>query len=69
MKNNNCVRICVCVCFCVGLAVFYAVGYPGHMRWVEQNQIFINAQHWVAEYFDKPAWLGCLAGEWLSQFF
>lgn len=51
------------------LIVFYATDYQGHIRWQEQNQIFLNASHWLASYFDKPAWLGCLAGEWLTQFF
>lgn len=56
------------ICF-VGLAAFYATAYRSHLLWQEQNQIFLNTSHWVETYFDRPAWLGCLAGDWLTQFY
>ncbi len=40
-----------------------------HFLWQEQNQIFLNSADWVATYFDHPAWLACLAGDWLTQFY
>lgn len=51
------------------LAAWYAVCYRNHFYWQEQNQIFLNTPQWLGSYFDKPAWLGCLAGEWLTQFY
>lgn len=55
--------------FCILLAIFYATVYPSHLLWQEQNQVFLNAPHWLAAYFDHPAWLGCMAGDWLTQFY
>lgn len=55
--------------FCILLAIFYATVYPSHLLWQEQNQIFLNTHHWLATYFDKPAWLGCMSGDWLTQFY
>lgn len=40
-----------------------------HYLWQEQNQIFLNSPDWLATYFDHPAWLACLAGDWLTQFY
>ena len=55
--------------FCILLAIFYATVYPSHLLWQEQNQVFLNTHHWLAAYFDHPAWLGCMAGDWLTQFY
>ncbi len=62
-------RISAYIAFLVVLVVFFAKYYPSHLLWQEQNQIFLNTPDWVATYFDKPAWLGCLAGDWLTQFY
>lgn len=51
------------------LAVWYALCYSNHFYWQEQNQIFLDTPEWIAGYFGKPAWLGCLAGDWLTQFY
>lgn len=67
--NKYIVLSLVCVAACACLAAFYATAYPSHLLWQEQNQIFLNTPHWIATYFDKPAWLGCLAGDWLTQFY
>ncbi len=53
----------------ISLAIFYATAYPSHLLWQEQNQIFLNTSTWISTYFQHPAWLGCLAGDWLTQFF
>lgn len=55
--------------YCILLAIFYGTAYPSHLLWQEQNQIFLNTHHWLATYFDKPAWLGCMAADWLTQFY
>ena len=56
------------ICF-VSLLIFYASSYASHLLWQEQNQIFLNSQDWILTYFDRPAWLGCLFGDWLTQFY
>lgn len=60
---------CGLALFCILLAILYATVYPSHLLWQEQNQIFLNTHHWLATYFDKPAWLGCMSGDWLTQFY
>lgn len=69
LKNKKIIIICLCLLCCISLAAFYATAYPSHLLWQEQNQIFLNTSHWAASYFNKPAWLGCLAGDWLTQFY
>lgn len=53
----------------ISLVIFYATAYPSHLLWQEQNRIFLNTHHWVMTYFEYPAWFGCLAGDWLTQFY
>ncbi|MDE6793726.1 MAG: hypothetical protein K2J63_00285, partial [Muribaculaceae bacterium] len=69
LKTKNTIIIGIWAICCIALILFYAMSYPSHLLWQEQNQIFLNTSHWVGTYFDKPAWLGCLAGEWLTQFY
>lgn len=59
----------ILVIFCVLLAIFYKTVYPSHLLWQEQNQILLNTHYWISTYFKSPAWLGCLAGDWLTQFY
>lgn len=63
------VLISISLICCIGLTIWYALCYSGHILWQEQNQIFLNSPDWISTYFDKPAWLGCLAGDWLTQFY
>ena len=53
----------------VALALFYWLAYPSHLLWQEQNQIFLNSSDWISTYLDRPASLGMLAGDWLTQFY
>lgn len=69
LKTKNIAIFVAGLAACVCLAAYYALSYPCHILWQEQNQIFLNDSYWIATYFDKPAWAGCLAGEWLTQFY
>lgn len=53
----------------IALALFYALAYPSHLLWQEQNQIFLNSSDWIGTYFERPAFIGTLAGDWLTQFY
>lgn len=55
---------CIAVLF-----AYYLTAMPAHLKWQEQNQIFIPSNDWLATYFTKPAWLSCMAAEWLIQYF
>lgn len=68
-KYKNVIFVGLGLIFCVALAMFYAMAYPAHLLWQEQNQVFLNSQDWIANYFDKPAWFGCLIGDWFTQFY
>ena len=68
-KYKNTIFVGLGLIFCIALAVFYATAYPAHLLWQEQNQVFLNSRDWISNYFDKPAWLGCLLGDWLTQFY
>ncbi len=61
--------VCGLCVFCILLAIFYRTVYSSHLLWQEQNQIFLNTPQWLSTYFDSPAWLGCMAGDWLTQFY
>ncbi len=63
------ILISISLICCVTLTIWYALCYSGHIHWQEQNQIFLNTPDWIPTYFDKPAWLGCLAGDWFTQFY
>lgn len=63
------ILISIALVCCITLSVWYALCYSGHLLWQEQNQIFLNTPDWISTYFDKPAWLGCLTGDWLTQFY
>lgn len=58
----------LCIVHCA-LFLWYSLCYRSHFYWQEQNQIFLDTRHWVASYFNHPAWLSCLAGDWLTQFY
>ncbi|MDE6341253.1 MAG: hypothetical protein K2K93_02955 [Muribaculaceae bacterium] len=69
MKRDRIIIACVAVLCFAALAAFYAIYYSSHLLWQEQNRIFLYSASWIAGYFGRPAWLACLGGEWLSQFF
>lgn len=49
--------------------VFYQFFYPYHFYYQEQNQLFLGTWSYVLHYLDKPGWLACLAGDFLTQFY
>ncbi|MCC8112983.1 MAG: DUF6057 family protein [Bacteroidales bacterium] len=51
------------------MMAYYSLAYPCHFFWQEQNQIFLSDASWLSGYFDKPGWLGCLVGDYLTQFY
>ena len=58
------------------IAVWAAACYwffESHMRYhffsQEQNQLFLCDSEYVSTYFQRPAWLACLAGDFLTQFY
>lgn len=48
---------------------FFQWWYPYHFFYQEQNQLFLWSSDYLQTYFDKPAWLACMAGDFLTQFY
>lgn len=48
---------------------FFQSQYEYHFFYQEQNQLFLMDWEYVWSYMDKPAWLGCLIGDFLTQFY
>lgn len=48
---------------------FFQGWYHYHFFYQEQNQLFLNSWSYLITYFDKPAWLACMLGDWLTQFY
>ena len=48
---------------------FFQWCYPYHFFYQEQNQIFLLSADYCRSYFDRPAWLACLTGDFLTQFY
>ena len=53
----------------IGCFLFYQFFYPYHLFYQEQNQLFLMTWDYVLSYLEKPGWLACLAGDFLTQFY
>lgn len=49
--------------------LFFRQAYPYHLQHKEQTLLFLYSADALKAYFDKPAVLSCLAGDFLTQFF
>lgn len=49
--------------------VFFQFFYPYHLFYQEQNQLFLFSWDYITTYLDKPGWLACLTGDFLTQFY
>ena len=49
--------------------VFFQFFYPYHLFYQEQNQLFLSSWDYLTTYLDKPGWLACRAGDFLTQFY
>ena len=49
--------------------VFFQGLYSYHFFYKEQTQLFLFSVDYLNTYFSKPAWLACLGGDFLTQFF
>jgi hypothetical protein len=49
--------------------LFFQLAYSYHLFLKEQIQLFLFTSDHFLSYFDKPAWLACYLGDFLTQFF
>lgn len=52
------------VCF-----VFFQFWYHYHFFYQEQNQLFLWSTDYLVTYLEKPGWLACMTGDFLTQFY
>ena len=63
------VQACIILLWGVACMVFFQGFYHYHFFYQEQNQIFLLTGGHMASYLHRPAWLACLAGDFLTQFY
>ena len=72
-KRKYNVKVLWPILMVMGLAVtffsFFQLTYAYHLFFKGQNQLFLMSWSYVSTLFAKPAWVACLAGEFLTQFF
>jgi hypothetical protein len=49
--------------------LFFQLFYAYHLFFKEQIQLFLFTTDYFLSYFNKPAWLACYSGDYLTQFF
>ena len=49
--------------------MFYQECYPYHFFYKEQNQLFLWTNDYLSTYLAQPAWLACMVGDFLTQFY
>ena len=58
----------VTLCF-VALWAFFQFAFPYHLALKERYVLFLSDATWLSTYFQKPAPLSYITGDWLTQFF
>lgn len=48
---------------------FFQGWYHYHFFYQEQNQLFLWSADYLSTYLDKPAWLACMLGDFLTQYY
>lgn len=48
---------------------FFAHWYPHHLFYQEQNQLFLLSSEYLRTYLGRPAWLACMLGDGITQFY
>src|SRR5665648_26646 len=49
--------------------LFFQFFYPYHLFLKEETELFLYTSDYFLSYFNKPAWLACYSGDFLTQFF
>lgn len=71
-ENNNKPGVGIyCLAFVWAMACFayFQFCYHYHFFYQEQNQLFVWSSDYLVTYLDKPGWLACMLGDFLTQFY
>lgn len=66
-KGHRMVQLALLLLWAVVCFVFFQTHHAFHFFYQEQNQLFLFSNSYLASYFSKPAWLACMAGDFLTQ--
>ena len=53
----------------IAIFAFFFWMYPYHLFHKEQMMLFLYSGEFLRGYFQEEAWLACLTGDFLTQFF
>ena len=70
--SNNLKNFCIFILYMMGAVAcfaFFQFCYPYHLYYQEQNQLFLASWDYLTTYLEKPGWLACMAGDYLTQFY
>lgn len=68
MKNTTTYRLLLFIFVGVTIFAFFRYAYPYHLLHKEQLLLFTYSAEQLSGYLSKPAFLSCLAGDFLTQF-
>ena len=57
------------ILWAIACFAFFQFGYHYHFFYQEQNQLFLWSTDYLVSYLDKPGWLACMTGDFLTQFY
>ena len=68
-QRSTLVQMAIILLWGVVCMVFFQGYYHYHFFYQEQNQLFLLTCDYATSYLQHPAWLACLAGDFLTQFY
>lgn len=66
---NKYIAVAVAALWAVACFVFFQWFYLYHLVYRLQIQLFLYTSDYISSYFQHPAWLACLLGDFITQFF
>ena len=68
-QRSTLIQMAAILLWGVACMVFFQGYYRYHFFYQEQNQLFLLTSDYAATYLKHSAWLACLAGDFLTQFY
>lgn len=63
------VQMALLMVWALACFAFFQMKYPYHFFYQEQNQLFLLSGEYIQSYFQKPAGVACLVGDFLTQLY
>ncbi len=69
VSRSAALRLLIIIVWGAACFAYFQWALPNRFFYQEQNQLFLLTTDYALSYLDKPAWLACLAGDFLTQFY